>query len=236
MKKIKLTVALAMTITACSPHEKTSDFDNNPIPQVSVSESVFNVRHLLSIEANKKEPIPMIAKAVLEAKPVPKMTAAADKPKITPKSIAVVTKSSTVQKNIVNHLLKYKVNKSDSTKFATLIVQNSKTYGVDPYTILAIIQVETGATFDPNLVSTHGSVGLLQVLPSTQKYMNISGNLKKPSINIKIGTKYLAYTQKRFGNELGIVAYNQGEGNVKRGTYNTKYLTKVNKALAKIKK
>lgn len=235
MKIMKLTVALAMTITACSPHEKTSDFAN-PIPQVSVTESVLNVRHLLFIEANKEEPIPMIVKAVLQATPVSKMIAAVDKPIISPKTTTVVRKSSTVQKNIMNHLLKYKVSKSDSTKFATLIVQNSKTYGVDPYTVLAIIQVETGATFDPNLVSTHGSIGLLQVLPSTQKYMNISGNLKKPSINIKIGTKYLAYTQKRFGDELGIVAYNQGEGNVKRGTYNTKYLTKVNKALAKIKK
>jgi hypothetical protein len=233
MKKIILTVALAMTITACSPQEKVSAVVN-PIPQVSVTESVLKVREPLLTEVKKEETSPKIVKAVPAATPTPKATTAVAKPTTTPKVTTTSTKTSTVEKNIVNHLLKYKVSKSNATKFAALIVKHSKTYGVNPYTILAMIQVETGRTFNPNLVGTHGDTGLLQVLPATQRYMKVSGSLFNPSVNIEIGAKYLAYTQKRFGNDLGIVAYNQGEGNVKRGTYNTKYLTKVNKALSTI--
>ncbi|WP_435874145.1 lytic transglycosylase domain-containing protein [Paenibacillus vandeheii] len=86
------------------------------------------------------------------------------------------------------------------------MAKHSKTYEFSPYTILAMIQVETSSTFNSNLVGTHGDTGLLQVLPATQRYMKIKGSLKNPSVNIEIGAKYLAYTQKRFGNDLGIVA------------------------------
>lgn len=239
VKKLILTAALALTITACSPQEKA---EVASLPQTTVTESVLKVNEPLLTEVTKKEEkSPTIVKAepvVVTPKPTPKpepkpAPKPAPKPVTKPAPVAE-KKVSSVEQNIVDHLIEYKVSKANASKFAALIVKHSKTYGVNPYTILAMIQVETGATFNPNLVGTHGDTGLLQVLPATQKYMKIKGNLKDPSVNIEIGAKYLAYTQKRFGDELGIVAYNQGEGNVKRGTYNTKYLTRVNKALATI--
>lgn len=57
--------------------------------------------------------------------------------------------------------IRHSSGESNVNKFAVLIVKHSKTYGVSPYTILAMIQVETGTT------CTHGDTGLLQVLPAT---------------------------------------------------------------------
>lgn len=139
-----------------------------------------------------------------------------------------------VEQNLYEHMVEQDVPESNAREYAKLIVEFSDKYDVDPYIILAMIKVETGNTFNPNRVGKDNDVGLMQVRPATQEYMGIKGNRKNPRVNIEIGCKYLAYNQKRFGHDLGIVAYNQGEGNVSRGTYNTKYLTKVKKALATI--
>lgn len=220
-----MTATIAMTITACSPNVEAVPL------QPSVTESVLKVTEPPYKEMLNLKEAP---KTVIQATPV------AATPSPSPKPVATPTpKVSSVEQNLINHMLKQVDSKGNPTvsgrnakKWASLIIEHCATYGVDPYTILAMIQVES--EYDPNEVGSSHDTGLLQILPATQKYMKISGDLFNPSINIEIGTKYLAYTQKRFGNDLGIVAYNQGEGNVSRGTYNTKYLTKVNKVLVTI--
>ncbi|ALA07206.1 putative transglycosylase [Brevibacillus phage SecTim467] len=208
MKKLMTTVAIAMTITACSPQEEVK-------PQATATKSVLKVGPLVS-RGNEKESPKAIQEAVVQPKPAP------------------VKQIPAIEQNIANHLVKHKVAKGTAKEWASFILKYSEAYGVDPYTILAMIQVETGRTFNPNLVGRANDVGLLQVRPKTQEYMGIKGDRKNPRVSIEIGCKYLAYNQKRFGKDLGIVAYNQGEGNVSRGTYNTRYLTLVKKALATI--
>jgi soluble lytic murein transglycosylase-like protein len=228
IKKILLTVALAaMTITACSPQ------DTVVRPQTTVTESVLKAQEPLPTWGNEKEKFnPTII--VKPTAPVVVLAAATPKPQPKPEPPAPVKKVNTIEQNLVNHMLSKDVSKDNAEKFASLIMEHTATYDVNPYTILAMMEVETGATYNPKLVGRDNDTGLLQILPPTQRYMKIDGSLFNPSVNIEIGAKYLAYNQKRFGEEKGIVAYNQGEGNVSRGTYNTKYLTRVNKVLATI--
>lgn len=141
-------------------------------------------------------------------------------------------KADQTTSDLIAHMLKNKVAKANANDWASLIVTNSQVYKVDPYVILAMIQVES--QYDAKAVGKSNDTGLLQILPATQKYMKIVGDLREPVVNIEVGSKYLAYTQKRFGKELGIVAYNQGEGNVAKGTYNTKYLDKIKETLETI--
>lgn len=216
LKKTTLAATIAIAITACSPQDKVV----NVTPQTTVTESMPTIKEPLSFEVKEeKTNVPKIVNQVqttqVVAIPVP----------VKP----ILKKISTVEQNLIDHMIGQKVTKANAKRWASLIVGYCKTYGVDPYTILAMIQVES--EYDPNEVGSSRDTGLMQILPATQRYMKINGDLFNPSINIEIGTKYLGYNQKHFGHDLGIVAYNQGEGNVSRGTYNTKYLTQVKKVL-----
>lgn len=86
----------------------------------------------------------------------------------------------------------------------------SEKYGVDPILIMAMIKVESN--FMPYAVSSAGAVGLMQLLPSTARTMNI-GNLYAPKENIEAGVKYFKYLYTLFnGNYIkAIAAYNAGE-------------------------
>ncbi|OBZ11892.1 hypothetical protein A8L34_16350 [Bacillus sp. FJAT-27264] len=219
IRKIILTLAIAVTITACSPQSGVS------ATQAKVTGNVIKAHEPVQ-KVNNQETISPKIKVKTIAATVPASTH-------TPKQKPQPTKAvSTVERNLINHMIGQKVSKTNASKWAKLIIEHCNAYGVDPYTILAMIQVESG--YNPNEVGPSHDTGLLQILPSTQKYMRISGSLFNPSINIEIGAKYLAYNQKRFGNDLGIIAYNQGEGNLSRGTYSKKYLARVNKVLATI--
>ncbi|MGG1263878.1 transglycosylase SLT domain-containing protein [Brevibacillus laterosporus] len=134
-------------------------------------------------------------------------------------------------------------------EYAHLIETYSSKYGRDPYLVLAIIHVETGSTYYNNTKpNDHGAVGLMQMLERNLDCNNTQGcynpiwsgytkkDLKIPDRNIELGVTYLKYLQDRFGYMLGITAYNQGEGNVSRGTYRTWYTNKVLGALERIKK
>lgn len=85
------------------------------------------------------------------------------------------------------------------------IRQAASHYGVDETLIKAIIQVESG--FNPNVVSTSNAVGLMQLKPSTAgrdayRLKGLSGQpslceLKKPSVNIDLGTAYINIIQSQ---------------------------------------
>ncbi len=116
----------------------------------------------------------------------------------------------------------------------------SERYGVDPMLIMAMIKVESN--FMPYAISSAGAVGLMQLLPSTARTMNI-GNLYAPKENIEAGVRYFKYLYTLFnGNYIkAIAAYNAGEKAVLK--YNgippypetQWYVTKVLKAFWKMK-
>ena len=92
-------------------------------------------------------------------------------------------------------------------------------YSVPEELVFAIIKVESN--FDPNVVSSKGAIGLMQMLPSTYKWLSTKlkeeydeAKLYDPETSIKYGTYYLQYLYSRFGSwEKAIIAYNWGEGN-----------------------
>ncbi len=104
--------------------------------------------------------------------------------------------------------------------------------GVDVSLILAVIKKES--SFNPNAYNKSGATGLMQVLPSTAKWLGLKDTkqLKTPAVNIKYGVKYLKYLHGQFGEgslaELGpedmqgeglqktLAAYNAGPGNVRK--------------------
>ena len=94
------------------------------------------------------------------------------------------------------------------------IILLSQKYNVSPYLICATIFVESG--WDSDVVSSKGAVGLMQLMPSTAKYVadiyDIScEDLTSPLTNIHLGIAYLSYLGKKFDTNWTIVAYNAGE-------------------------
>ena len=93
------------------------------------------------------------------------------------------------------------------------IVKHSLEMNVDPALALSIAKKESG--FRHELRSSHGAVGVFQLLPSTAKRMGY--NPYYLSENIKAGLTYYKMMYKMFGTtELALAAYNAGPGNVKR--------------------
>jgi soluble lytic murein transglycosylase-like protein len=129
--------------------------------------------------------------------------------------------------SLINKLISYGVSPSNANLYVNLATQYGKQYKIDRAWILAMMKTESN--FNPEAVSSHGAIGLMQMLPSTAKSFGISSSqLFNPSINVQTCTKYLAYLRDQFGSlELATIAYNQGEGNVRRGSYNTRYFYKV---------
>lgn len=96
----------------------------------------------------------------------------------------------------------------------------SKEYEIDPLLILSVIKVESN--FDNNAHSHMNAVGLMQVVPETAEWVaeRTGTEFKEEDLfdadkNIQIGSFYLAYLIDHFQDQdLGIVAYNGGMGNV----------------------
>ncbi len=90
--------------------------------------------------------------------------------------------------------------------------------------------------FNMNAKSKQGAIGLMQVLPSTAKFItsskdvkrNNSNLLKNPEINLEVGQEYLEYLLKleNVSNNLIYLAaaYNGGPGNLKKWKDNTNFL------------
>ncbi|MCL2177242.1 MAG: lytic transglycosylase domain-containing protein [Firmicutes bacterium] len=113
----------------------------------------------------------------------------------------------------------------------------SAQFEVDEALVFAVIKAESN--FKQNAVSNAGAVGLMQIMPSTARYIGARLNmhnlqtatnaeivhmLKQPQTNILLGVYYISYLKQRFNKsecrasnlELVLAAYNAGEGNVSK--------------------
>ena len=108
------------------------------------------------------------------------------------------------------------------------IKEFSNQHQIDPYLVLSLIKAES--TFESDLVSTAGAVGLMQLMPSTASWMIETGMssafafsswspsfLTHPKINIELGITYFAYLVEQFEQKIcpAIAAYNAGPGRLK---------------------
>lgn len=224
MRKILLTsIVTALLLTACAAQGKTT------VTQETVTHSVMSPEPTKFVLPVSPTPPPVVAKAVIKE--------TSEKETKTAKAEPVKeVKESSVSQHLANHMVKNDLPDKTATRYANYIVDASDEYEVDPFTILAVMHVETGGTFKfadhPN---SHGAIGLMQILQSNAKGMGVKvSQLYDPETNIALGTKYLSYLQGRFGNDLGITAYNWGEGNVAKGNYNSKYFNHVHRIFKSI--
>ena len=136
---------------------------------------------------------------------------------------------SIYEKNLKNQIdqqvLYYKtgLNKNYHSKLSELIVYESKKYGYDPLLLTAVIITES--SFNNYARSSKGALGLMQIRPSTGKYLasevnvewNGSSSLYDPETNILLGAYYLNKLFIDFGDlGLALEAYNHGPSRLKR--------------------
>jgi soluble lytic murein transglycosylase-like protein len=101
----------------------------------------------------------------------------------------------------------------DATPFGQIIGQVSEAHGVDPMLVRAVIQVESN--YRPGARSPKGAMGLMQLMPATARQYQVR-NPYDPRANIEAGIKHLKGLIDKMGVELGLAAYNAGEGAVRR--------------------
>ena len=107
--------------------------------------------------------------------------------------------------------------------FKPLIEKTARRESLPPAFVRAIAREES--SFDPQAVSSANAYGLVQlILPTAKRFGNKMGlrvtprTLKRPSTNLRIGARYMAWLWERFEKNPALVpsAYNAGEGAVRR--------------------
>jgi hypothetical protein len=112
----------------------------------------------------------------------------------------------------------------DRDALAALIVTESRQANIDPLLVTAVIRAES--MFKQRAVSHRGAQGLMQLMPTTGKYiselnkipLNGTIDLRDPAINVRLGVAYLKHLDQKFkGNiQSTLIAYNWGPSNLSR--------------------
>jgi soluble lytic murein transglycosylase len=117
--------------------------------------------------------------------------------------------------------------------YRRLIEHFAGEYGIDPALFFGLIRTESA--FQSTIVSSAGAIGLSQLMPATAdemaqrirrfggpNYFSLEGNrailnLSDPELNVHIGAFYLNHLTGLFEDTLlALVAYNAGQGRVRR--------------------
>jgi soluble lytic murein transglycosylase-like protein len=105
-----------------------------------------------------------------------------------------------------NHTKKFSLN--------DIIERESKSKGLDPDLVKAIIKAESN--FNPKAESPAGAQGLMQLMPDTAEMLGVDNPFNALQ-NIKGGTSYLKNLMQTFKKkDLAIAAYNAGPGAIKK--------------------
>jgi hypothetical protein len=88
-------------------------------------------------------------------------------------------------------------------------------HNVDPSLVRSVVKVESN--FNPNAVSRKGAMGLMQLMPSTARSLNVS-NPFDPQQNVDAGVRHLRKLLDSYGGDvrLSLAAYNAGSRAVSR--------------------
>ncbi len=141
-----------------------------------------------------------------------------------------------------------KISSIDAKKIARAVLNTSTKTGLDPLFLASIIFAESG--FRTKAQSPVGALGLMQLMPSTAKYISRKigdkhphrSILFNPEDNIRLGAAYLLYLSKMYQGDLNkiLVAYNWGPANVELAfnrrvknvpTVTKKYVSKIKDTL-----
>lgn len=101
------------------------------------------------------------------------------------------------------------------------ITQIARDNGLSPAYIAAVVMTES--SYRPNVVSSVGARGLMQIMPETGEWIAsklgeefTADDLFQPEVNLRYGGWYLAYLMNRYGGDMrcASAAYTAGLGNV----------------------
>ncbi len=116
-----------------------------------------------------------------------------------------------------------KAFKSRAYSISKTIIEEAAKYSLDPYFVMAVISGES--SFNPIAVGPVGEIGMMQIRPSTGKWMaeikktkwRGDKTLRDPVANIKLGVAYLSWLRTKFDGhgQLYLAAYNMGPKAVK---------------------
>jgi peptidoglycan DL-endopeptidase CwlO len=106
------------------------------------------------------------------------------------------------------------------------IIAAARDAGIDPAIALAVARRESdtqqfwqsGPRKGSLKISPAGAIGIMQVLPSTGRYLGFTyEQLADPQQNIQAGVRYLASLNRQFGSwPQALAAYNWGEGRLRK--------------------
>ncbi len=99
--------------------------------------------------------------------------------------------------------------------FDDIISKYATAYNVPEIWIRGVIATES--SWRPDVISSDGGYGLMQLMPATAAGLGYSGTLDgllDPDTNIQLGTKLLGQLRVRWGDDVQAVysAYNSGSG------------------------
>jgi soluble lytic murein transglycosylase len=107
-------------------------------------------------------------------------------------------------------------------EYEHIVSAHARNYDLDPTLLAAVIYAES--RFDPDVESSAGAVGLMQLLPETAKGIALRtggakfvvSDLRDPEINVRYGSWYLNHLRSRYHGDmrLALAAYHAGQGNV----------------------
>lgn len=105
--------------------------------------------------------------------------------------------------------------KSSPDTIGNMIQLAAKKYGVDAKLVMAVAKVESNLS--PDVVSTVGAVGVMQLMPETAQGLGVR-NSKDPRENIDGGVRYLKELMTTFDGDVTkvVAAYNAGPNAVQK--------------------
>lgn len=138
---------------------------------------------------------------------------------------------SKYNQGLVNYVMKLNGSYTATTaqKLIFTFKNAADTYNIDERILMAVAQKES--TFNARCGEKNsGALGMMQVMPSTgARYGLGREQLLDAETSINFGAMYLSERIAAYGGDLtkGFSAYNQGSVAVNRGSYSTRYATRV---------
>lgn len=153
------------------------------------------------------------------------------KKKSLPLVISVIILAALALAALADMGISFLEKKEHPLKYKEHVEEYCSEYNIPEYIVFAIIKVESG--FDPTATSSVGAVGLMQMMPSTFRWLTSADHLAEylspaalyePRVSIRYGCYYLRYLFEKFQKwDTVFAAYNGGEGNVAKWLNDREY-------------